>query len=472
MQSTNPAGVRLFARDSSTLLGTPIEDLVHRMDRGAMKQMLAEASKGHVPSRQEIRFLRFDESIVVGGFSVAPIVSGRIGGLLVCVIRDLSDERALRPNLILTERLASMGHVASTVAHELNNPLAGALGCLELLQRTATSEQRGLLETAVAEIDRAAAIVRDLNEYGRSSEGLADRIRVPELFERFLRLRRYGAGDLEPELGLAPDLPELWGNQNQILQALLNLARNAEQAVAGLAPEERRIRILASQQSDIVVIEVVDNGPGISPDVRDRLFDPFFSTKDPGEGTGLGLTVVQSVVEGHGGRIEVSETPGGGATFRMVLPVPETAPASRAETPSGGSGRRFPPGTTVLVADDEDSVRLVLREACRSESIEVVEAADADEAIQALGHGSFDLVLLDVRMPGGGGARVFEVIQDLYPSLMPRTIFMTGAVDANMRKVVGGGYATTLPKPFSLTSLFQRLHETLESASVSGRPVR
>ena len=181
LRSSNPAGLRLFARSSTALIGVTFLDLVHEMDRGAMRQMLTEAGKGRVPARQEIRYLRPDDSVIVGGCSVAPLVAGQGGGSLVCVIRDLSDERSLRPNLIHTERLASMGHMASTVAHELNNPLAGIRGCLELLQPTASNEERALIDTALSELDRAAGIILDLNEYGRSSEGMADEVRIPEL---------------------------------------------------------------------------------------------------------------------------------------------------------------------------------------------------------------------------------------------------------------------------------------------------
>ena len=266
------------------------------------------------------------------------------------------------------------------------------------------------------------------------------------------------------DLDLAPDLPVISGNTNQILQAILNLTRNARQVVSDLPRDRRRIRIMARRSADTISIDVIDRGPGIPPDVRSKLFEPFFTTKKPGEGTGLGLTVVQSVVEGHGGRVEVLESAGGGATFRIVLPIATPEPPSEPAGSKRKSARSFPPGTRLLLADDEPVVRMVLSKMCEDEGIAVTQAGDADEAIHELSIGSFELVLLDVRMPGGGGTRVFEVIQDLYPSLMRRTIMMTGAVDQTMRKVVGGGYASLLAKPFSLSELRETLAETLTNA--------
>ena len=469
IRGCNPASERLFARTRLELLGEPIAAKCHPLDRGALRQMLAEALTGRVPARQEIRFLRPDGSEIVSGFSAAPTREG--DGGVVCILRDLSHEKAFRPQLLHTERMASIGTVASVVAHELNNALAGAFGCLQLLPRPDDPSAQELLDGVMGELRRAAEIVRELKGYARVEDGMTDVVHVGELVERLRRLSRYhhDASDPAPglELRLGDDLPELRGNGNQLLQALLNLVRNAEQAVAGLPPARQTIAIRARTEPGVLVIEVVDRGPGVPAALRSRLFEPFYSTKPAGDGTGLGLTVVQAVAAGHGGRVEIDDTPGGGATFRLVLPVThDGAPAPETSAaPGQGSPRRRLAGVRVLVADDEPLLRRVIERAAAAEGMVATCVAGAAEAKLALRTQELDLVLLDVRMPGGGGAEVFRTIRAEHPRLVPRTVFMSGEITRDMAELVGQGHGGVLPKPFDLENLLDTLDGVLARAT-------
>lgn len=460
----NPASERLFARPRDALLGTPLTTLSHALDRGALRQMLSDALTGRVPPRQEIRFQRPDGREIVSGFSVAPT---RDGPGVVCILRDLSAEKAFRPQLLHTERMASIGMVASVVAHELNNALAGAFGCLQLLPRQGDPSAQELLDAVMGELRRAAEIVRELKGYARVEDGMAEVIRVGELVERLQRLSRYHHDALgRPpalELRVEEPLPELHGNGNQLLQALLNLVRNAEQAVAEQPPERRTIELRARAGEGVVVLEVVDRGPGVPVALRNRLFEPFYSTKPAGDGTGLGLTVVQAVAAGHGGRVEVDDTPGGGATFRVVLPV-GGAPAPEPEPAPVAMPRRRLAGARVLVADDEPLLRRVIERAGALEGMVTTCVGGADEAKEALREHAFDLVLLDVRMPGGGGVEVFRTITAEHPRLVPRTVFMSGEVTSQMAELVGQGHGGVLPKPFDLRTLLDTLDGVLARA--------
>lgn len=466
VRGSNPASERLFARSRELLVGVTLTSLSHPVDRGALRQMLAEALTGRVPPRQELRFLRPDGNEIVTGFSVAPT---REGDGVVCILRDLSREKALRPALLHTERMASIGTVASVVAHELNNALAGAFGCLQLLPQQAEPGAQELLDSVMGELRRAAEIVRELKGYARVEDGLNDSILVEELVDRVRRLRRYhhdaSGGASNVQVHLDEGLPPLRGNANQLLQALLNLVRNAEQAVAHLPIERRMIAIRARVTADVMLIEVADRGEGIDADARVRLFEPFYSTKPAGEGTGLGLTVVQAVAAGHGGRVEIDDTPGGGATFRIVLPLgalpaPTGVPTSVA---SPGARERLR-GMRVLVADDEPVICRVVERAGASHGVSTTSVGSADEAKEALRTQEFELVLLDVRMPGGGGAEVFRTIQAEHPRLVPRTVFMSGELSADMAQIVGHGYAGALAKPFDLDELLDALEHALESS--------
>jgi PAS domain S-box-containing protein len=473
IRGCNPASERLFDRPLPMLVGQPVAEWCHPLDRGALRQMLAEALTGRNPARQELRFQRPDGSEIVTGFSVAPNREG--DGGVVCILRDLSSEKAFRPQLLHTERMASIGTVASVVAHELNNALAGAFGCLQLLPRPDDPGAQELLDAVMGELRRAAEIVRELKGYARVEDGMNDAVRIDELVERLQRLWRYhhDASSRPPtlQLAIAADLPELRGNGNQLLQALLNLVRNAEQAMAALPEPRPPIAITARAQHGVLVIEVADRGPGVPADQRSRLFEPFYSTKPAGEGTGLGLTVVQAVAAGHGGRVEIDDTPGGGATFRLVLPLVNSSPAEPEPAPgtSPGPHPRLR-GIRMLIADDEPLLRRVLERAGMGAGMVATCVGGADAAKAALRARDFDLVLLDVRMPEGGGVEVFRTILAEHPRLVPRTVFMSGELTSDMAELVGQGHGGVLSKPFDLEVLLDALDGVLARAAATDGP--
>ncbi|MFT4514660.1 MAG: PAS domain S-box-containing protein [Planctomycetota bacterium] len=462
----NPAGTRIFARDEDSIVGQRIEDLTHSLDRLALTRMLEEARDGGVPPRQEMRFRRPGDSNVTTGFSVA--LGHGSDSYTVCVIRDLSTEKALRPRLLHTERMASMGLVASVIAHELNNALAGAIGCLELIQPKISSSDSELFETALQELHRSTEIVGDIKSYARSEEGMSERVSIPGLILSFKRLERYHTAVDGPS-GLtfeAPaDLPDLEGNKNQLLQALLNLVRNAEDAVRGLPTRRQQILVKFARHNDIVIVSVIDHGPGVPEELRGRLFEPFYSTKAAGVGTGLGLTVVQSVAAGHGGRIEICETPGGGSTFELLLPISANHARPAPEKPATpvSKGRSALRGVRILAADDEHAIRKILSRIGSSVNAVTVVVGSADAAIEELKRQEFDLVLLDVRMPGGGGPAVFQFITEHARHLVTRTIFMTGEPSPQLNSVRGSGYFAIINKPFHIADLKDVLEKALKS---------
>ena len=464
----NPAGVKIFARDEEHIVDQRLDDLTHPLDRLALTRMLDEARDGGVPTRQEMRFRRPDNTDITTGCSVAPGESNN--SYTVCVIRDLSTEKALRPQLLHTERMASMGLVASVIAHELNNALAGAIGCLELIHPRISNSDSELFETALQELHRSTEIVGDIKGYARSEEGMSDRVSIPDLINSLKRLQRYHTttdGPSPLEFEAQTDLPDLEGNKNQLLQALLNLVRNAEDAVLKLPADRQQIVIKIAQHNDIVVVSVIDHGPGVPEELRGRLFDPFYSTKAAGAGTGLGLTVVQSVAAGHGGRVEICQTPGGGSTFQLLLPIRANHATPAADKPATPVSTRHNPlqGAKILVADDEYAIRQILSRIGASVKATTVVVDSADSAIEQLKQQEFDLVLLDVRMPGGGGPAVFQFITEHARQLITRTIFMTGEPSPDLKSVRGSGYFAIINKPFHIADLKDVLAKALGSTA-------
>ncbi len=459
----NPSGLSLFARSEEALVGASLPLLAHPLDQSALQRMLDAAAAGDRPDRQELRFRRPRGAEITTGFSVAP---SEDRSFAVCVLRDLSGEKALRPQLLHTERMASMGLIASVVAHELNNSLAGAIGCLELLRNAAQSEQPELITTALTELHRSAQIVGDIKGYARNHENMNAQVDVGKLVQSARRLTRYtrtGTDERDLEIDVPESVPAVQGNTTQLLQALLNLIRNAEDAVGGLPAERRRITVRARHARDVVLLAVADRGPGVPAKLRTKLFEPFYSTKPAAEGTGLGLTVVQSIASGHGGRVELEDTPGGGATFVLTLPIQ----AAVAEAPADGEAARDATplsvlrGRRLLIADDEAAIRKVFERLAKRNGADIAVCADATSAIDRLGDQEFDLLFLDVRMPGGGGPAVFSFLQEQRPHLVPRTVFVSGEFAPNMSEVIGRGYAKVLTKPFTLADLAETAREVL-----------
>lgn len=456
VSSINPAGERLFARGSGDAQGRPFLELVEPMDRGATEDMLRRARLGETPPRQEARFVRPDASKVVGGLSIARM-RGYDDGRAIAVIRDLSHEQTLRPNLLQTEKLATMGAVAATVAHEVNNPLMGASGALQTLRLLLTStEKRELVDTALAEISRAARIVQDLRQFAHRGDDEKQQMSLVDLLQSTAKLHLATHGHEVPvKVECGPDTPAIEGVRNQLLQALRNLLRNAHQAMHATPPESRAITLRARKRgADAVAIEVADRGPGVPMELRDRIFEAFFSTKNASEGTGLGLTVVQAVAASHGGRVDVSETPGGGATFTLVLPA-FRGEVAQAHPIVADDAPKLPAGLRLLLVDDEPSIRFSVARFLRrvNPTIAIVEAADADAAIAAMRAGTFDVALLDRHFPGGGDAAVLRAMAELQPRLVPGTILMSGALEQDAHERIGLGCGAVLGKPFDLRTL-------------------
>jgi PAS domain S-box-containing protein len=459
--SANPAAERIFSMEEDGLKDAPLTRFVHRLDGGALQAMLDDVRGGEIPNRQEIRFETPRRGEFVTGVSLAPTPEHQ--GRSVAVIRDLSKEKAFRPQLLHTERMATMGSIASVVAHELNNALAGALGCLDEAEPNAP-DYDGLIDTAKNELLRASEIVKDLKEYARVDDDLSDNIDISELCHKFARLHKFHSNKVRLNLDIAERLPIVRGNSNQLIQALLNLVLNAEYAstAAGLE-DESHVDVSAERHADVIHLDVVDHGPGIPKDKRGGIFDPFYSTKPVGEGTGLGLTVVQAIAAAHGGRVEILDTQGGGATFRIVLPVVEVSRRPAVQMPKRAASSADLTGVRILIAEDEESIRRFLGRAFERMRADATLVEDATEAIEAARSEDFELLLLDVRMPGGGGVEAYQRIREMKPELARRTVFMTGELSVEMNEIVGKDYVGVLQKPFMLEELVEAMVRARET---------
>jgi two-component system NtrC family sensor kinase len=323
----NRALTTRVGKTSKEIMDRPLSEILGDETRALLEK------NDQQPSSAEI-----EDAVLRGTFlmTVTPLASEHQPGKgAVLVARDITPhaqleaERAnLRNRLVQSEKLAALGQFVAGIAHELNNPLQGVLGHIELLRATGAfpKEIRRDMQRIYREADRAAKIVRNLLVFAGSRRMVRRRTSVNATLSRVLALRApaFRAALIEVTRRLDDKLPRVKGDPLLLHQAFLNILLNAEQAIgaAGGRIEARTTLKEAERERDaMVVIEIRDTGPGISPTALPRVFEPFYTTKEVGKGTGLGLAITYGIIQEHGGQIAVANHPEGGAVFTVQLPV-------------------------------------------------------------------------------------------------------------------------------------------------------
>lgn len=256
--------------------------------------------------------------------SASPLfdAENKVSGVIVSV-RDITVEKKLEQQIIQSERLAAMGQMIGGFAHELNNPLTSILGMSELLQDSPVPDaSRKQLEILQQQARRAVEIVQNLTYFSRPPAPGKSTIDLGELVQRTLDLHAYSLrkSNITVDFLREGSLPPVNGDAHQLMQVFLNLILNSEQAIREVR-DRGTLRIRLEKGTNAVSVIFQDDGPGISPDILPNIFDPFYTTKRPGRGTGLGLSICKAILREHNGNIEAESGPGGGAVFRVTLPV-------------------------------------------------------------------------------------------------------------------------------------------------------
>jgi len=362
------------------------------------------------------------------GLPVAEVV--RPGALLL--LRDDHEERArLQEHLVVSERMASMGTLSGGLAHEINNPLASVLANLALLQEElpkllADSEStRDLLE-AVAEAhrgaERVAQVVRGLKVFSRGLDERRQPLDAARIADQVLQLL---ANDLRHRARVVREFqpaPPVEASEAHLGQVLVNLLLNASQSVPEGDADRNEVRVAVRPgTAGEVIIEVGDTGAGMPPEVLARVFDPFFTTRPVGSGSGLGLSICHGIVTSLGGQIAAQSEPGRGSIFRVSLPAARSAPAAAPPGPAPASSKR---GRILLVEDDSLVARAVKRTLQREHDVVFVEGGRA--ALKALEEGQFDLLISDLMMPEMTGMDLHAELSSSRPELAQRMIFLSG----------------------------------------------
>jgi PAS domain S-box-containing protein len=427
-----------------------------------------------------------DGRLVEVSLTVSPVLDAH-GQLthLTGILRDVSERKHLERQLMQAQKMQGVGTLAAGVAHEFNNLLAGISGyaSLALHDTPAGAPAAEFMGNVVALSERAARLTRQLLIYARKPELTRKPTAVVDLVAATLDLMRQTVG-LEARLEAPPaGSPELLvsADANQLQQALVNLGLNARDAVGppeGAAAVTFHVarRVLTAElkafpqnvpPGEYVLIEVEDRGCGMTAEVLAQAIDPFFTTKEVGKGTGLGLPMVFGIVQGHQGHLTIDSAPDRGTRVGMYLPRLQGVPAEAVRRPTFEAGQviepEVTPGRSILVVDDEEAVLDVVRRFLEIAGHRVVGVTSGQDALEHLRRTrDVDLVILDLMMPREDGRATLQRLRQLWPQLA--VLVCTGLAQAEPPPdLLSGGAAGVLRKPFKMNELWYAVRQALKS---------
>ena len=414
--------------------------------------------------------------------SASPLrdAEGRIiGGIEV--VRDITQRKSLEEQLLHAQKMEAVGQLAGGVAHDFNNILTAIIGYGSLLQMNTGSDDpnRPYIDQVLASAERASKLTRSLLTFSRKQTMQLRTIDLNSIVRDINKLLRPLIGeDVELRVVLAESELTVMADGGQIEQVLMNLTSNAHDAMpqGGRITIETRLADIAEADCETLGIEragryvllsVADTGTGMDDETQKRIFNPFFTTKDPGRGTGLGLAIVYGIVSQHQGTIHVSSKPGGGTTFTIALPyyaaVPDVEPSDEA-SPLGGD-------ETVLLVEDEAEVRQLLKLVLENAGYAVIEAADGEEGLARFleSQDAIRIVLTDVIMPKKNGRELYESIRAVRSDI--KALFMSGYSEEIMqRRGISDQGAYYLPKPVAPDTLLRKIRAVLDDGNPDRQP--
>jgi PAS domain S-box-containing protein len=426
--------------------------------------------------------VRSDSSTFPVEFTIGRLQDGGRWGSVI-VLRDLTERHAVQAQRELFERrmaesekMLAIGRIVSGVAHELNNPLAVVLGQSEQLVESAPpGEVRSGLKMIHQQAHRARHIVKDLLAFVRHNEEHREPVNLVRLAERTIAAQLDTA--MTHGVTLLTDLPRVMPSAlvdpAAVEQILVNLIDNAVDA----AGADGTARISAAARDGYVELVVEDSGRGVPEELVGRIFEPFFSTKGPGHGTGLGLSVSSGLAQQQGGTLRIENRPCPGVGARFVLSVP-IAPITAADSSIGTETVTFPRARTrpdgnpaeVMLIDDEHSVRATLAKMFKRAGWQVRHAESGNDAVAWLdsmpADAAPDLILCDLKMPGMSGRDVFEHIRTTHPCLVERLIFVTGdVVESVSNGFIAASGREVVEKPFTVAEISRAVDRVIHAPS-------
>jgi PAS domain S-box-containing protein len=475
----NPRFAEIFGYDAGELIEQKkLLDLVIPEDRRMVESTVRKRVSGESPDlHYDFRGLKKNGDLVhVEVFGSRTLYNG--APAIIGVILDVSEKKKLESQLLQSQKMEAVGQLTSGIAHDFNNILSAIIGYASLMRMKMSKDDpfRHYVEQILAGTDRAANLTRSLLTFSRKQLSNQMPVDVNALVTRVDKLLRSIIGeDIDLRLALSPEELIVNADAGQLEQILMNLATNARDAMptggilsiettvvgadtAGLGPENGR-------QGTYALISVTDTGVGMDEKTKEKIFEPFYTTKDLGRGTGLGLSMVYGIIKQHHGYIHCYSEPRMGTTFKIYLPLlaaMETArPEKTAEVPAVNSLR----GTeTILVAEDDESLRALAKVALEGHGYSILTAVDGKDAVELFlkNRNKVRLVLCDVIMPRMSGNEVRAAIRKKKPEA--RFLFTSGypADIIQQKSLLDEEGAEILLKPFSPVVLLRKVREALD----------
>ncbi|MBE9109779.1 response regulator [Nodosilinea sp. LEGE 07298] len=481
----NKGAERLYGWTSAEALGQQTTDLLYQQNdlaqvQAAQQQLILENEwQGELN-----QITKTDQKIIVESRWALVRDDDDQPQFILVVSTDVTAKKQLEAQFFRAQRLESIGTLASGIAHDLNNILTPVLTTAQLLQmKSSNLDERSLHMLKVLETNarRGAEIIKQVLSFARGTDGNDTVLQVGHLIREIQQIiRETFPKSIELEVDTPHDLWTITGNPTQIHQVLMNLCVNARDAM----PQGGKLEILAenlilddnyistnldtkvgkyldAKVGKYIVITVVDSGCGISPELLDRIFEPFFTSKDVGSGTGLGLSTTLGIIKSHRGFITVSSSVNQGAQFKIFLPAviaPDRSEISPTEALVGNQ-------ELILVVDDEAPVCEVTKAALEAYDYRVLTACDGLDAIALYAQHQSDiqLVVIDMMMPSLDGATTFRVLQKINPQV--RAIAVSGLPyhNAKLTSVASLTIQSFLPKPYTIEELIKVVHEALQT---------
>ena len=374
----------------------------------------------------------------------------------------------LQSQLIQAEKLSAVGQLISAVAHELNNPLGAISGYVQLAQlEDCPPALRRDLEHIYTNVLRCRKVVDNLLFFVRQSRQERGKVDLNQAVSSALELLEYRllkTDDVFVTKEAAAEAPLIVGDFQQVVQILVNLINNACDAMADVVryPEGKRLLVRTGTDGGRAFIRVSDNGPGVPAGAAEKLFQPFFTTKEPGRGTGLGLSICRQIAREHGGDIFFENRPGQGCVFALELPIGREADFERLEKVEEPIRHPAVPGKRVLVADDEVDIAEVIARLLREDGDEVEVALGGSEGLKLLETKSFDLVISDMEMERVKGADVFKRLTAGGGKSSAKVLFVTGDIlNPKVLEFLSKTKSEYLAKPFDIDDLRQAARRLL-----------
>lgn len=413
----------------------------------------------------------------------------RAGRPAVAYVIDRTEQKQLELRLAQGEKMQAIGQLAGGVAHDFNNVLQGImLNTDKLTMRHPVGDPSFEELKHINELShRAAELVKMLLAYARKQTFKRDVLDITDTLSEFsVLLRQLVDERIEIELSHGRDLPKVKVDKNQLETAIINLATNARDAMLaegnggkltiktsrsdGKSAQKKGFNFV--EDGDYLLVDVTDTGHGMSKEVMEKIFQPFFTTKDVGVGTGLGLATVYGIIKQSGGYICPTSTVGKGTTFSLYLPalqaheLPQEEPKKAERSSAGARPVDMAGRGRILLVEDEDGVRGIAAQLLMSRGYDVEEACDGEEAMEIIDEDEegFDLVISDVVMPGIDGPTLIQQAREKLGDA--RVVFISGYAERDLAKRLDDNRAVSfLPKPFTVRQLAERVKEELAARS-------